>query len=365
MNADAVIGWVLTLSCALRLSQSKTLADLVEAAVHVGRGTLSALGRSLAGTAAAKHKIKRAWRFCDNDHVHVADVMPAVIRRLTRKRKRPLLVALDWTDVRGFHTLMAACVLKGRAVPLLWASYTDGQLFRSQNSFEEGLLRLLVSMLPEGAKVILLADRGFGRTELARTCQQLGVRFLIRIKPDVTVSHPSYRGKLCDYPVKKGMWRVLAGCQYRSDHAVTLNVVIRWKKGLPRKRDEPWFLMTDPEGNAVQLTELYARRMAVEELFRDGKGGRYGLGLGQTQVTTAARLDRLILILALALILLTGLGLVARGRYRPGQWCSSNNPKECSDVTVGRRMWDQIAEPPESLLDQVARASLASIPNWG
>jgi hypothetical protein len=365
VSADAVIAWVLTIASGLRLSQAKTLADLVAAAVHVGRGTLSALGRALPGSTAAKHRIKRVWRFCDNHRVHVADVMPAVVRRLTRKRSKPLLVALDWTDIRSFHTLMAAAVLKGRAVPLLWASYTDGQLFRSQNSFEEGLLRLLVSMLPDGVRVILLADRGFGRTELARTCQGLGVRFLIRIKPDVTVAHPSYTGKLCDYPIKKGVWRVLAGCQYRSDRAVTLNVVIRWKKGLPAKRDEPWFLMTDLGGNAVQLTNLYARRMAVEELFRDGKDGRYGLGLRQTQVTTTARLDRLILILALALILLTGLGLVARGRFRPGQWCSSNDPRECSDVTVGRRMWDQIAEPPETLLDEVARASLASVGNWG
>jgi hypothetical protein len=41
----------------------------------------------------------------------------------------------------------------------------------------------------------------------------------------------------------------------------------------------------------------------VEELFRDAKDGRYGLGLGRAQVRTAARLDRLLLIVALALIL--------------------------------------------------------------
>lgn len=365
MSPDAVVGWVLTIAGALRLSQRKTLADLVEAAARVTRGTLSAIGRCLRGTAAAKHAIKRVWRFCDNDAVHPEEVMPRVVRRLTRNRKKPLLVALDWTDVRGFHTLMAAAVMRGRAVPLVWASYTDGQLTRSQNAFEESLLRLLVTMLPGGVRVILLADRGFGRAELAKTCAALRLRYLIRIKPDVSVAHPTYTGVLRDYPVRKGMWRVLAGAAYRSDAAVTLNVVIRWKRGLPAKRDEPWFLMTDLAGNAVRLTDLYARRMAVEELFRDGKDGRYGLGLGQTQVTTAARLDRLILILALAIILLIGLGLVARGRFRPGAWCSSNDAAECSDVTVGRRMWERIDVPPERLLDEVVRATLLSVGNWG
>ena len=172
-------------------------------------------------------------------------------------------------------------------------------------------------------------------------------------------------GRLDDYPIKKGMWRVLAGAQYRSDRAVVLNVVIRWKKGLPKKRDEAWFLMTDLSGNAVQLTDLFARRTAIEELFRDGKDGRYGLGLGQAQVKTAGRLDRLILVVALALILLSGLGRVARGRFRPGAWCSSNNPCECSDVTVGRRMWDRINEPPELLLNEIVRATIDVVGNWG
>lgn len=364
MSPDAVAGWVLTIAAGLRLSQRKTLADLVEAAVRASRGTLSAIGRCLRSTA-TKHAVKRAWRFCANDAVHPTDAMPGVIRRLTRHRKKPLLVALDWTDVGRFHTLMAAAVMRGRAVPLLWASYTDGQLTRSRNSFEESLLRLLVTMLPGGVRVILLADRGFGRTELANTCSDLGLRYLVRIKPDVRVTHPSYTGRLDDYPIRRGMWRVLTDAEYRSDRAARLNVVIRWKRGLPAGHDAPWFLMTNLAGNAVQLTDLYARRVAVEELFRDSKGTRYGLGLGQTQVTTTARLDRLILILALAIILLIGLGLVARGRFRPGAWCSSNDPGECSDVTVGRRMWDRIAVPPEQLLDEVVQATLLSVRNWG
>ena len=72
-------------------------------------------------------------------------------------------------------------------------------------------------------------DRGFGRTELARTCHDLRLRYVIRIKPDVRVAHPSYTGRLDDYPIRKGMWRVLTDAEYRSDKAVRLNVVIRWK----------------------------------------------------------------------------------------------------------------------------------------
>jgi hypothetical protein len=82
---------------------------------------------------------------------------------------------------------MAAAVLRGRAVPLRWATATKWKLAQSQNNREEGLRRRLRTLLPEGVPVILLADRGFGRTELAKVCRQLGLRYAIRIKPDVWV----------------------------------------------------------------------------------------------------------------------------------------------------------------------------------
>jgi hypothetical protein len=246
----AVFAWVLSLTAALRLSQAKTLADLVAAALAAPHGTRAAIGRRLGGAARCKHRIQRAGRFGADDRVHPDEAMRGVLGRLLRRRKKPLLVALDGTDLGAFHTLMAAAVLKGRAVPRLWASYTEGQLFRSRNALEEGLLRLLVSMLPGGVRVILLADRGFGRTELAKTCRGLKLRYAIRVKPDVRVEPPSYRGLLSDYPVRPGMWRVLKGARYRKDDPAELNVVIRWKKGRPPGRDDwqklNWYLGGQP-----------------------------------------------------------------------------------------------------------------------
>jgi hypothetical protein len=342
MTGLEAASWVLTVCTAPRLSQTKTLADLVAAALQVGRVSLAALGRKLVGAHADKHKIKRTWRFCANQRVTVSDAMQGPIARLCRRRRKPLLVAMDWVEVRHFHTLVLSAVKKGRSLPLLWASYPEWELHKSQNNLEEGLLRLFRTLVPESVTVILLADRGFGRTEMARLCQQLKFRYLIRIKADVWVDHPSYRGLLHDYRVKKGMRRLLKAVRYRKEDPVTHNLVIRWKPDLPKKKDEPWFLMTDLEQTAVRLTELYGRRMTIEELFRDEKNRRNGLALRNTQVTKAERFDRLLLILALAYWLLTGIGLVARQRYRPGQWCSSNDPGQCSDFTIGRIMRDRL-----------------------
>jgi Transposase DDE domain len=365
MRRPDVIAWVLSVTAGLRLSQAKTLADLVAAALHVGRASLSAVGRQLAGGATAKHRIKRAWRFCANERIEVGEAMAGVLHGLARRRAKPLLVALDWVEVRSFHTLVAAVVRRGRAVPALWASYPEGRLAKSQNNLEEGLLWRLRDLLPPGARVILLADRGFGRAELAKTCRAIGFSFVIRIKPDVRVRHPRFRGLLKDFPVRPGCWRMLKGAEYRSDGVVTLNLAVRWKKGLPAKRDEPWFLMTDLDRNAVAVSDLYARRMTVEELFRDGKSCRNGSALRLTQLTRADRLDRLLLVLALAYILLTGLGALARSRYRPGVWCSSNDPGQCSVYTIGRIMLDRMDESPEAAWRAVVAATAAAAPNWG
>jgi len=366
MTHAAALAWVLSVCAPLRRSQAKTLAALVAAALRTGRVSLAALGRRLAGPARCKHRIKRAQRFCANPRVHVADALRGLIGRLCRGRSEPLLVALDWVEFRAFHTLMAAAVFGGRAVPLLWASYPEWELYKSQNNLGEGLIRLLRDLVPAGVEIILLADRGFGRAELARTCRGLpGVHFLFRVRPDVGVRHPRYRGLLRRYPVRKGMRRVLAGAAYRLSDPVTVNVVVRWKKGLPAGRDEPWFLITDLPGNAVALTALYARRMAVEELFRDDKSLRNGWALRLTQLTRAERLDRLLLVLAVAYWLLVGLGLLARARYRPGAWCGSNRVQECSAFTIGRALIDWMRVRPAAAFEAVRQASAAVASKWG
>ena len=333
---QSIVAWVLSVTTNLLPSQSRTLAVLVAAAVRCERVNLATIGRRMAGPVAAKHTIKRAWRFTCNRRIEVAAAMAMVIRLVAGRRTKPLLVSFDWTDVRGFHTLMAAACIGGRAVPLLWTSCAGAKLRRSQNALEERLLRRLKAALPPSCPVIILADRGFGRAEWAAVCRELDFRYVVRIKPDVTIACPRYRGVLRRYPVKKGMAQVLRGVDYRQDKRVKHNVVIRWRPGLPKKRDEPWFLMTDLDDRAERLCNLYARRMSVEELFRDHKGRRNGQSLRDTRIKHLDRFDRFMIVVALAYLLLVGLGLRAKLDHEPSAWCTTRRAHECSVFTIGK-----------------------------
>jgi hypothetical protein len=367
MRRTEAIAWVVSVcSGFLRLSQAKTLAALVAAAMRTERASLANIGRSMLGT--AKHQIKRCWRFCANDRIETADAMRGIVKRvLGRKRKKPLLVSFDWTDVRGFQTLMAAAVVKGRAVPLCWASCRDHVYdgHRSRNAFEESLLLVLRSMVPDGQKVILLADRGFGRTELARFCQTQGFDYVIRIQPDVHVRCASYTGKLVDYPVRKGICKLLRQVDYRQEEPVTQNIVVRWVRGLPGHRDECWFLMSSLAAGPARISKLYGRRMTIEQLFRDCKSKRNGWSLRDTRVTRPDRLDRLLLILAVAYLLLCGVGLLAERRFDPGEWCSNSKDGTCSIYAIGRIMLAKLDWAASEAFAAFVKATKEAVPKWG
>src|SRR5262249_31351154 len=201
---------------------------------------------------------------------------------------------------------------QGRSVPLLWASYPEWQLLRSQNSLEEGLLRLLRTVIPATLRVVIRADRGFGRAEWAAGCPELSFDYGVRIKPNVTIASQRSRGVLSKYPVFPGIAHGLPDVQDRAAARVTHHVVIRGRPGRPQQRDQPWYLMTHRAGRAEGLCQLYGSRMPVEELVRDQKNRRHGGALRNTRIQHADRVDRFLLILAWVGLLVAGVGLAGR-----------------------------------------------------
>ena len=77
-----------------------------------------------------------------------------------------------------------------------------------------------------------------------------------------------------------------------------------------RGMKEAWHIATSLKDRKEYVVNLYGRRFTCEENFRDLKDDRFGSGLKETIVSTTYRRDRLIMIHALTVVILTLLGSV-------------------------------------------------------
>jgi hypothetical protein len=361
MKRQEISHCVCSICHSLRRSQAKTLSVLVPAAMTLARASLAQLGRALAGQSpvATKHCIKRVDRFVGNPRIEPTEAMRGLVQWLAQPRKK-LLVSLDWVDIRHFQCLVLAARLRGRALPLLWAVYQYEDVYRSQNNLEYGLLRAFRTMIPPSVAVTVLADRGFGRTEMARVCQALTFHYVIRIRPTAWVRSTRFTGRLTAYPIQRGQRHLLRHVWYRKARPVRQQVAVVWL----RDQAEPWYLMTDEDHlKASVLSKVFARRMSIEEYFRDTKSKRNGFALRLVQIHDSQRLSRFLLILAWAYILLVTVGLYALTHLRPAQWCSNNRPGECSLFTIGKVMQASPLPTCQYLLRRLKHELLKQ--NWG
>jgi hypothetical protein len=380
MNRTDAMAWVVSICTdSLRKSQVTTLSVLVSGALSAMRLSLAGIGRELAAwdDGSAKHAIKRVYRFLRNQRVEPVEVMPAVMNRLLRRQlkwhgrkpeRRPLWVSLDWSKVRVCHVL-AAVVVEGRALPLCWESYKDKVAGKSQNALEEAMLAQLKATLPAEVRIVILADRGFGRASLIATCQRLDLAYLIRIPAKVHVRTERWSGVLCHYAIRRGQCHGFKDVSYRSDGVVNTNLIVRWKTGLASDKDHPWYLATSltpgRKADNERTSDMYALRFDIEELFRDAKNEHLGWSLAKTRVSRADRLDRLILIGALAYVLLMGLGLWCREHLDPRKWCTNKRKKELSAFAIGKVMIQRVTTRWRQVIDLLLDAIPKPGGNWG
>ena len=99
-----------------------------------------------------------------------------------------------------------------------------------------------------------------------------------------------------------------------------------------------------------------------------GKDIRYGWGLRQFAATSAARLERLFLVLVLAYLLLLLFGLPCVAKFSSAHWAASSSKKrrQASAFVVARFMQTRHFAPVSILLRLLARLLRnPSLRNWG
>ena len=273
-------------------------------AVHlVGQGLAHARGLL------TKHAVKQVDRLLSNQGVEVWALFAQWVPYLVGARKQ-ILVAMDWTefDADGHSTLMLSLLTRhGRATPLVWLTVDKATLKGKRNGYEDQVLNRLAEVLPPGVEVTIVADRGFGDQKLyALLEEQLGFGYIIRFRGNIKVTDAKGNTRAAAQWVGQGgRARTLRGATVTDDHYRVETVVCVQAKAMK----EPWCLaVSDPKASAGTVMKAYGKRWGVECGFRDTKDIRFGMAMSSVHIASPARRDRLWLLNAFAVALLTLLG---------------------------------------------------------
>jgi hypothetical protein len=271
---------------------------------------VSIIGQSLAQARSllSKHAIKQVDRLLSNQGIVVWDMFAPWVAEMVGQRKA-IVVAMDWTDFDADDQATLALNLvtgHGRATPLVWLTVLKDELKNQRNDYEDLCLARLAAVLPEGVAVTILADRGFGDTKLFDFLNTLGFAYVIRLRGNIHVTAVDGETRSAAAWVGTGgRARKLRDAEVTTGrHKVGAVVCVKAKD-----MKEAWCLATsNAEATAREIINAYSRRWTIEPSFRDTKDLRFGMGLSVLRIADPQRRDRLLLLNAFAIVLLTMLG---------------------------------------------------------
>ena len=156
---------------------------------------------------------------------------------------------------------------------------------------QRAALQAVARLLPAEVRPTLMGDRFYGSPALIAGCREQDWGWRLRLKQDLLV-------------FEAGGETTLAECFARGEHLlreielteqrVRTNVSMVQEAGPP----EPW-IMALSQTPSVHTAFDYGLRWGLEAMFSDFK--TRGFNLEDSQITRTDRLDRLVLVLALAL----------------------------------------------------------------
>ncbi len=331
-----------TLLSPFRLSQQKTCATLVAALCQTAQASSFAIAGQLACLTDVQlgSALNRLYRFLRNDRFDDWLLTEQLLRLLGR-RPGPLLLALDWTQWQDRFSVLTAAVCTGtRSVPVAVSACDKSQLARSQNLWEETFLRLAVDRLrAAGVSAVWLCDRGFHRVAWLGRLVEYEQQFVVRLTRDVTVHLPEGACLLKSLALEEGERRDYGFVWVRSDRWVRVRLIGVWAAGAK----EVWWLATNLENATSKVVAYYDRRMGIEEQFRDAKGQRFGMKLRWTQFTRPEFVERMYLLVGVALLLWTTVGRAVEESEPKVRLGSKTKGARLSLVRVGAYYWQQMS----------------------
>ena len=286
----------------------KALAWMINALICSSKINLSEWESYVVSRANQAQSIERRWhRFVHNSKIKVRSLyIPLVMAAISNWNGQRLYLALDTTVLWNRYCMIHLSIIcGGRAIPFLW------KVMEHQSStvaFKEYklMLRLSSRLLSKYDNVMLLADRGFANHQLVSWLKTSPWHYCLRLPCDVTIHgarrYPIELKYLCPAPSEATLYRNVGlwlDGQCRSNF-ILANV---------KDAKEPWAVITD-ENPTLQTLWQYALRFRIEELFLDSKSGAFQLE--ESKIRDRRALERLYLVVALALLFATSQGMAVQ-----------------------------------------------------
>jgi hypothetical protein len=378
----------------MHVVRASALLKAVQSLLACRRLILMDMARAWPGAQQVRAPLKCLDRLLSNHHLHAQreSCYAAMMSWLIRHPNPVILV--DWSDLHEdcrWQLLRASIAVKGRSITILDMVFPESM--KGSPKAEKQLLLRLQALLPTGVTPILVTDAGF-RTPWFRAVAKLGwhavgrLRHRTLIKVDGSdwfdnrslLTKASARAKRLDAVtmVASDPW-IADIVMYKKPPSgrVRLN-----RHGLrsrshtslkaEKREREPWLLVAScglKHLTARQIVQLYAKRMQIEQSFRDLKCERFGCAFYYSLTRKPERIAMLLLIHALATFVawLAALSQTAATALLQFGGIVSNRPRRhysllrigwealrrCDPNCSARALSDAFTHPPESFLAQL------------
>lgn len=318
-------------------ARRRVLAAVVWAAMSGHALSLSRLARGVSCQRSnLKAGLKRVDRLIGSARIDgEVDVVAQGLIDLLCRWLTTMVIAVDWsaaTPGGTFVELRAAVVWlgMGRGVTVYQRVYPAAK--QGNANVERALLSALRHWVPRTTRVIVISDAGF-RTPWFRAVERLGWAWIGRVRSGNQVRHgdDEWQDALVWGRRASGQARRYEDCEFTRSKRCACDLVRVRRRRVGRAKyrrpghgstpkaasearasaREPWVLAhskTLRDLRADEIVALYARRMQIEENFRDSKSMPFGMGAEIGRSRSSLRLQALLLIATLAAFLLWHIG---------------------------------------------------------
>lgn len=330
-----------------------SLSNAVQGVLQSASLAIHAIGHglSVAQGTASKHTIKQVDRLLSNSNIDTWIFQGYWIPYSIGARKEIMLV-MDWTDFALDDQITLSIQMlttHGRSIPLIWKTYRKSTLRDHQREHENELLDHLKNSVPEDVNVTIIADRGFASEMVYQAITSRGFDYIIRFKGwSYVESHSGINKKAHEWLKANGQARMLRNAKL-TDKKIPVNSIVCYReKGM--KND--WCIASSKiEVTSKQLIQYYSKRWSIECSFRDLKDDRFGFGLENVRTRACDRRDRLLLLGAIAVLLLTLLGAAGEAiGYDRHLYASTAKKRQLSLIRQGLHWYSAIPNMREERL---------------